>query len=201
MPSKPKYGVKFVGYSADVIARKYGREVEYATLDFVTGRALVRANIGWVTVSNRADLGPFLRSLPNLARDLGELLHQRAAQAPEENAGTDTRSSMASLTCGQNDVSIAPDTDVNKFIRQITERFTEIEQVLEQAEQIGSRIRRRPYSEYIDEIAKTGICRVEVHGFALFVDERLIFNPNYQVLLARPTTAQADAFEIQLGNA
>jgi hypothetical protein len=39
MAHNAKYGVKFVGYSAHVIRK--GREVEYAALDFVTGRASV----------------------------------------------------------------------------------------------------------------------------------------------------------------
>ena len=54
-------------------------------------------------------------------------------------------------------------------------RFLEIEQVLEQTEKIGSEIKRRPYSEYIDGIEKTGRCQVEVHGIALYVDGRLDF--------------------------
>ena len=39
MAHNAKYGVKFVGYSDHVIRK--GREVEYAALDFVTGRASV----------------------------------------------------------------------------------------------------------------------------------------------------------------
>jgi hypothetical protein len=73
MPRKAQYGVQFVGYSADVIARKNGREIECARLDFITGGASVHADGGWVTVSNRVDLGAFLRSLPSLASDLREL--------------------------------------------------------------------------------------------------------------------------------
>jgi hypothetical protein len=45
-PRAPRYGVKFVGYSADVIARKYGRDVEYAVLDFVSGAASMNADGG-----------------------------------------------------------------------------------------------------------------------------------------------------------
>jgi hypothetical protein len=64
MPREPRYGVKFVGYSANVIARKNGRDVEYARLDFVSGAAFMRADGGWVTVPKRIDLKPFLESLP-----------------------------------------------------------------------------------------------------------------------------------------
>jgi hypothetical protein len=45
MPRKAKYAVQFVGYLASVIAReKYGREVEYATLDFVSGATSIHAD-------------------------------------------------------------------------------------------------------------------------------------------------------------
>ena len=46
--------------------------------------------------------------------------------------------------------------------------------------------RARPYDEYIDEIGKTGLCRVEAFGFGLYVDGTLIFYPNYQVALVKP---------------
>jgi hypothetical protein len=92
---------------------------------------------------------------------------------------------MVDISFGPNTVSVAPGTVINRFIRQLTKRFIEVERVLEQAEEIGLRIRRRPYSEYLDGIAKTGICRVESHGFALFVDGRLIFNPSYQVVFVK----------------
>jgi hypothetical protein len=38
---------------------------------------------------------------------------------------------------GPNTVSVAPGTVINRFIRQLTKRFIEIERVLEQAEEIG----------------------------------------------------------------
>jgi hypothetical protein len=165
MSRKAKYGVKFVGYSGYVVARKYGREVDYAQLDFISGVASVQADGGWVMVSKRADLGPFLKDLPNLASEL----RKRLAVGPEEGIEVSRdepgrASKMVSMCCGKNEVQIAPDADVNKFIRQITRRFAEIEQLLEQAEQIGSRIERRPYSEYLDEIGKSGLARVEGHG-------------------------------------
>jgi hypothetical protein len=48
------------------------------------------------------------------------------------------------MSCGENEICAAPETDVRKFIRQITKRFLEIEAVLEQAELVGSRIKRGP---------------------------------------------------------
>jgi hypothetical protein len=196
LPRNVQYGVKFVGYSAAVIARKNGREVQYAGLDFFNDVASMHADGGWVMVRNRVDLGPFLRSLPNLAGELEELLCQHVAQALEESEKTGTAGHMITLSNGQNEVCVAPDTDVNKFIRQITKRFFEIEPVLDQAYEIGSRIKRRPYSEYLDEIKKTGIARVEGHGFGLFIDGRLSFYPDYQVAFVRP--AGDRAFEVNI---
>jgi hypothetical protein len=196
LPRNAQYGVKFVGYSADVIARKYGREVQYATLDFVSDAASMHADGGWVMVRNRVDLGPFLRNLPNLASELEQLLRQHVAQAFEESENTGTTGDTISLCNGQNKVCIAPDTNVNRFIRQITKRFFEIEPVLDQAYEIGSRIKRRPYSEFLDEIKKTGIAQVEGHGFGLFIDGTLSFYPDYQVAFVRPAGEQT--FEVNL---
>jgi hypothetical protein len=190
MPREPRYGVKFVGYSAEVIARKNGRDVEYVMLDFVSGAALMHADGGWVTVPKRIDLKPFLESLPSLANELQEaLLRQRNGELLQQATGvperTEAADDMVSVSFGPNTVSVAPGTVINRFIRQLTKRFIEIERVLEQTEEIGLRIRRRPYSEYLDEIAKTGIARVEGHGFGLFFDGRLIFYPSYQAVLVK----------------
>jgi hypothetical protein len=170
-----QYGVKFVGYSAVVMARKYGREVEYATLDFITGYASVLGDYSSVT-SKRADLGPLVRSLPDLKSELQALLSQHPAHGLEQKG-----SNRITVARGQNTICVAAGTDLKKFIRQITKRFLEIEQLLEQAEKIGSEIKRRPYSEYIAGIEKTGLAQVEGHGFALYIGRRLIFHPNYQV--------------------
>jgi hypothetical protein len=189
--AKVKYAVKFVGYSARVIARRNEREYDYAHLDFVTGGASVHAERGRARATSRVGLTSLVRSLPNHARDLRDLVRQRDAHVQDQGAAVgivvDATSNWINLTIGENEVHLAPDTNINKFIRQISGRFTEIEQVLEQAEQIGARIKRRPYSEFIDEIEKTGLARVEGHGFGLFQDGKLIFHPDYQVVFARPS--------------
>jgi hypothetical protein len=179
MPRKADYGVKFVGYSADVIARKDGREVDYARLDFASGAASMYADGGRVVASKRGDLEPFLKSLPNLVNAIQVL----QATGPTVAAG-----GVISLSRGLATISVRPDTEINRFVREVTKRFAEIEQVLEQAENIGLSIRRQPYNQYINEIAKTGISRVECHGLGLFVDGRLIFYPNYQVVFVRPAS-------------
>jgi hypothetical protein len=91
-----------------------------------------------------------------------------------------------SVPLGPNQVVVHPGTKVKRFIRQITQRFEEIKLVLEQAWTIGLGIKRQPYSEYLDEIERTGVCRVEYHGDAYFVDGRLIFYPDHKVAFTRP---------------
>ena len=191
MAHKVQYGVKFVGYSAEVIRK--GCEAAYATLDFVTGHASVHADQGWVS-SKRTDLGPFVQNLPKLATELQQRLCLRADR---ELKGIALRSERVTLSYGEDKIFAAPDTNVKKFIRQITKRFIEVEQVLEQAQLVGSRIKRRPYAEYIDEIEKTGLCRVEAHGFGLFFGGKLMFYPGYQVALVKPTRGP-DTFEVHM---
>jgi hypothetical protein len=106
MPRAPRYGVKFVGYLANVIARKYGRDVEYAGLDFVSGAASMHADGGWVIVPKRIDLKPFLESLPKLANELQEaLLRQRNDELSQKATGVPERGgadNMVSVSFGPN---------------------------------------------------------------------------------------------------
>jgi hypothetical protein len=183
MAHKVQYGVKFVGYSAEVI--KKGCEAAYASLDFITGHAFVRADQGWIS-AKRADLGSFVRSLPKLITELQRRLCQRSDETDYSR-----RSAMVRISFGENEIYAAPEVDLRKFIRQITKRFLEIEAVLEQAELVGSRIKRRPYGEYVDEIGMTGVCRVEVHGTGLYVNGQLIFYPDYQVVFMKPHLDEA----------
>ena len=185
MAHNAKYGVKFVGYSAYVVRK--GHEGEYAVLDFVTGHASVFADLGWVN-SKRADLGAFVRNLPTLSTELQQRLRSDPSFSFTRGRGT------VCMSCGENEICAAPETEVRKFIQQITKRFLQIEAVLEQAELVGSRIKRRPYGEYIDEIGKTGLCRLEAFGFGLYLDGKLTFYPNYQVALVKPV--EANVFEV-----
>ena len=201
MSREARYAVKFVGYSADVIARgKYGRDVDYAMLDFVSGAVFMNADEGWVTVSNRIDLEPFLKGLPKLANEIHDRLRERHGEFSQQSAGLPeprgTAGDRITLSWGQNSISVAPSTTITKFIRQVTQRFKAVQQLLEQAEEMGLQIKRRPYSEYINEIAETGLARVEGFGFALFIEGKLIFRPNYQVALIRPVGTRGDTHEI-----
>ena len=57
----PNYAVRFVGYSARIIARK--GNAEYASLDFVTGGAILVATEGFLLV----------RKLPALSSAVADL--------------------------------------------------------------------------------------------------------------------------------
>jgi hypothetical protein len=156
------------------------------------------ADGGCVIVPRRVDLGPFLNSLPKLAKELQLLQRQRDRELSQQTTPLAERPvtgcAMITLSDGSNTVTIAPGIDVPRFSRAVMKRFNEIEQILEQAEAIGLRLNRRPHSAYIDEVAETGICRVESHGYGLFVNGRLIFYPNYQVICMRK--AGETAFEV-----
>jgi hypothetical protein len=121
--------------------------------------------------------------------------NHKTRHAPESHGASGPHSAAMppnhriTLSFGENEICVAPGADLTKFIRQIVKHASEVQHVLEQAEKIGSRIKRRPYSEYLDEIEETGLARVESHGFGLFVDGKLIFHPNHQVAFVRPQGA------------
>ena len=176
MSTTSRFGIKFIGYIADIIALKNGCEVDYATMDFVSGGVILKATGGFVSVTNRADLELFVASLPKRVNELQELL--------TANMSADNNHVIA-LACGQNSVHIYSTADPNQVIQELVERCSEIDEVLRQVEDIGSQIERRPYVEYLDEIEATGNCRVEVHGFGLFENGRLSFYPDGRTGLVR----------------
>jgi hypothetical protein len=116
MPRPPQYAVLFVGYLAEVIARaKYGREVHYATLDFVSGFTAINAYRGFVGSPKRADLEPFLKSLPKLANELQGRCHRedglsRQTRFPTE--ATTPTEDMIEVSFGQNVVVMSPNTKI-----------------------------------------------------------------------------------------
>jgi hypothetical protein len=82
-------------------------------------------------------------------------------------------------------IRVPAGADPRKAIQQLTAKFRRLEPVLQQAEIISARIERRPYSEYLDEIKKTGIGRVEIHGIGLFKHGKLTFHPLNSTALVR----------------
>jgi hypothetical protein len=141
-----------------------------------------------VMVGERVNLVPLVKRLPDLASELRQLalLPSRDEQGEHDGSHEAATKGWVTLSCGEGEIAIAPGTDVNKFIRQITTRFENVQYVLEQAEQVGSGISRRPYSEYIDGIERTGLALVEYYGFAIFVNGRLVYYPDYRVLSVKP---------------
>jgi hypothetical protein len=196
MRSKPKYGVQFIGYSADIVARKKGGDVNYAKLDFVSRFASLNAGGGLVMAR---DLGPFVNDLPKIVVELEELLKELASSLggkacrgpysvslmPEQLSGARwieiTISSEAEIC----EIHIPQGVHFRQFIRNVVKRFAEVEPVMEQAEIIGNSINRRPYEEYIKEIAETGLARVEYYGFALFIDGHLRLFPERRTALVQ----------------
>jgi hypothetical protein len=170
-----QYGVQFVGYSAEFVVLKAGVTVHYGTLDFVSGSMILKASEGWITVPKLDDLGKAVRSLPRRADQLRELVKQKALETNDQFIEFEDKA----------DIHIKHGADVDVFCSELAERFVEIKRLLKQAEKLGRTITRRPYSEYIDEIARTGIARVEVHGFGLFVGGKLSFYPKRRTALVK----------------
>jgi hypothetical protein len=166
-----RYGVRFIGYSAKIVAT--AGNIPYADIDFVSGATALHAEEGFVLVPSRSKLAAFVASLPLNADRLREV----------------SGLGYHKLRCDENCISIGPTIDISCFISQITNRHVEIEQMLEQVETLGYKIERRPYADYIDELARTGWCRVVSYGVGLFVDGRLRFRPERRTALIRPEAA------------
>jgi hypothetical protein len=189
MKSKlPKYGVRFIGYSARVVARRNGRDVDYAQLDLVSGVRSIHAYGGWIMAH---EIGLFVNNLPQIAAELEELLRElesslsgKASRGPY--SATRLPEARKITISPDGEIKIPETVDVRRFVRKVVKRFGEVERVLEQATVISNTISRRPYSEYIEEIGKTGICRVEYYGDAFFVDGKLRFYPERRTTLVRP---------------
>ena len=166
-----RYCVKFVGYIAEILALENGKEIEHATLDFVSGSVSLMAADACVLVPRRADLMPFVASLPDHADRLRELLCRSTSRVEVNFSG--------------NRIAISAGATLNQVVLQLEKRCSETEQVIEQAERIGVQIQRWPYSEYIDHFEKTGIWRVISYGVGIFENGTLSYCPDGRVLYAR----------------
>ena len=91
------------------------------------------------------------------------------------------------MRCGEAKIWVKRGAEINPCVRQITRRYRKIEPILEQAEKVGSAIKRLPYDDYVDEIAKTGVGRVVFYGYAFFVDGKLSYHPEHQTILVKPS--------------
>jgi hypothetical protein len=172
-----RFGVKFIGYSAEVIALKGGNEIDYATIDFVSGAVILKAEHGYVMTPKRIDLAPFVASLPQHVDELRASLNACA---------TDETDHYVELAVGENLIKLRATAEIDRVIKQLRKRCSEVEEALRQVEEIGSRIKRRPYDEFIEEIGSTGISGVELYGWGMFQKGRLSFRPERRTLLVKP---------------
>jgi hypothetical protein len=172
----PNFAVRFVGYSAHIIARK--GNTDYARLDFVTGVATLLADEGWLRVPNRTALASFFSDLPASIGKLRELVKSVTSTGDGD---------YVEMRCGEAEIRVKRVADIDRFVSQIARRHRKIEPILEQAEKVGSAIKRLPYDDYVDEIAKTGVGRVVFYGYAFFVDGKLSYHPEHQTILVEPS--------------
>jgi hypothetical protein len=68
----PDYAVRFIGYSASIIARKGNSK--YASLDFVSGAVGLCAKEGFLFVTQRAALSSAVADLPSCVDELKSLV-------------------------------------------------------------------------------------------------------------------------------
>jgi hypothetical protein len=183
-----------VGYSANVFAKKNGREVEYATLDFASGTTRVRVEGGWIIAH---DFRALMHDLPNVVVELEELLEELASSpGGKARRGPYSATQLSEQSSEGQEILIAISTSaeirvrtgivLGQFIRKVVKRFEKMERVIEQARIISNSIDRPSYDRYVEEIAKTGIARVEYYGFALLIDGNLRFYPERRTLLMQP---------------
>ena len=146
--------------STAILARK--GNAEYASLDFVTGGAILVATGGYLLVRKLPALSSAVTDLPSCLDELKSLV--RSVSADSDGHGVELRREEVVIL-------VERGTNVDRFVSQLARRYSAIERILEQAEKVGSEIKRRPYEDYIDEIAKTGISRVVSYGDALLLTE------------------------------
>jgi len=187
MPNKrqiPDYAVRFIGYSARIIARK--RNADYASLDFVSDMTGVFADDGYLSVPERAALSSAVAELP---RSIDHLRSSVNLLTPNSDGH------RVELRGGEISIWINRGADIERFISQITRRYRAIEPILEPAKRLGSKIKRPSYDDYLDEIAKTGVARVVSYGVAHFVDGKLAYYPERETALMKPV-ADGRTFQV-----
>lgn len=167
-------GVKFINYTAFIVARKKDREVVYGEICFLSGMTTIKATGGWVTVPKRADLVPFVASLPLYADRLRNLSRSKAS---DEDVYCTLELALL------NSITVSRSADISQFIKQIGKRHLQLEHMLEEVETVGAKIDRRPFREDFEEGNRTGTRLVTLYGRGLFVDGHLLFYPEHRGVL------------------
>jgi hypothetical protein len=122
----PDYAVRFIGYSARIIARK--GNAEYASLDFVSGAASLFASEGHLLVPKRAALSSAVADLPSCIDELKSLV---------KSVSPDSAGHLVEMRREEVRICANRGADVKHFVRQLTRRYRAIEPILEQAEEVG----------------------------------------------------------------
>ena len=91
------------------------------------------------------------------------------------------------LALGENTLVVNAGASLTHLVWQLADRCSETARVLRQAWKVGRTIKRRAYSEYLDEIEKTGICRAEFLGVGVFENGTLAFRAARRETLLRKT--------------
>src|SRR5262249_15302780 len=169
----PDYAVRFIGYSAWIIARE--GNTDYASIDFISGAASLSANEGHLIVPSRAALSSAVADLPLCIDEL-----------KSQSDTPDSDGHRVELRGGQRSIWINRGADIERFVSQITQRYSAIKPIVEPAEKLGSEIERPPYADHLDETEKTGISRVVSYGVAYFVDGKLAYYPERETVLVKP---------------
>ena len=146
----------------------------------------------WISLAERQDcsptkdlLVPKRPALSSAVADLPSCID--GLKSLVKSVSTDSDGHQVGLRRGEVGIRVNRGADVERFVSQLARRYRAIEPILEQAEKVGSEIKRLPYDDYIDEIAKTGIARVVSYGVAFFVDGKLAYYPERRTVLIKPT--------------
>ena len=202
MINSRQYGVNFVGYSAYVETRDDMDEFS-ADINFVAGGASVTLDGAYISARSRTELRPFLRQIAAKRRRLETLIREAETSGREVQDGQfsvmlDSEAESVILEADDNYARLPLGTKLDRFIRKFSKRLDEIDDILRQAEDIGSKIERRPYQEYIDDFKRDGFFWVEGHGLAIYEGGKLNFTPRRQVGKVYPADAGGTEFMIEL---
>ena len=132
--------VTFVGYAARVIDAE---KREHAVLDFANGAAMLNlAGVG-VLVADKSETSEVVAEVSSRLSEF-----ERARRG----------------SFGENQIVLDPNVDAHMAVERFQKQYRQLEEVLRQADIVGSRFSRISYEKYMEETIRTGIVRVDVHA-------------------------------------
>jgi hypothetical protein len=150
-----EYYAKFINHRAEIVTR---REAIHALLDFANERTTVFGAGGHVVARDYIDLASTFEILLTLREQI-------ARQAKEEPKG---KNGAITFRVGPGHLLLTARGETGQVIEKLVNRFRRVMKVIKEAEAIGLRIEREPYSEHLREIETTGFRRVTLHSVACF---------------------------------